>query len=63
VLPSPGRIGTVQAMPYVRPERMALAIQAALAVKRLGPCACFSLTVRVPREPAACPVFAAVCYL
>jgi hypothetical protein len=27
VLPSPGRIGTVQAMPYVRPERMALAIR------------------------------------
>ena len=27
VLPSPGRTGTVQAMPYVRSERMALAIR------------------------------------
>ena len=38
-------------------------VQAALAVKRLGPCARCSLTVPAPADPAPCPVFAALSYL
>ena len=38
-------------------------IQAALAMKRLGPSTCFSLSVPAPPEPAPCPVFAALSYL
>ena len=40
-----------------------ITIQAALAVKRLGPCARCSLTVPAPADPAPCPVFAALSYL
>ena len=38
-------------------------LQAAPAVKRLAPCACFSRIVSSPPEPAPCPVFAALSYL
>ena len=40
------------------PSSLDSGVQAALAVKRLGPCACCSLTVPAPADPAPCPVFA-----
>ena len=38
-------------------------LQAALAVKRLAPCASLPLIVPAPADPAPCPVFAALSYL
>ena len=38
-------------------------LQADLAMKRLGPSTCFSLTVPPPADPTPCPVFAALSYL
>jgi hypothetical protein len=48
---------------FISPQPHTSLLQAALAVKRLGPCACFSQTVWSPPEPAPCPVFAALSYL
>ena len=39
------------------------ALQAALAMKRLGPSTCLPLIVPAPADPAPCPVFAALSYL
>ena len=38
-------------------------LQAALAMKRLGPSTCLPLIVPAPADPAPCPVFAALSYL
>jgi hypothetical protein len=38
-------------------------VQAALAMKRLGPSTCLPLIVPSPADPAPCPVFAALSYL
>ena len=49
--------------PYVSNESLLRSLQAALAMKRLGPSTCFPLIVPSPPEPAPCPVFAAFSYL
>ena len=41
-------------------KRVFSALQAALAMKRLGPSTCFPLTVPAPADPTPCPVFAAL---